>query len=120
MDDPAIVRMREGIRHRRADARCPRGIGAALVRDRPERATRNELHHDEGSPAVLTDVMHADDAGVRQARHRPGFATEPSQEPTVRCEFWPEDLHGDGPVQLAVDGLETSAIPPRPISARIS
>ena len=49
-----------------------------------ERAALDVLHRDEDPVALDADVVHADDVGVRQARHRLAFASQPLLAGTTR------------------------------------
>ena len=106
MDDPAVVRVGERPGNRLADPGDGRDVERRPCRELAERASGDELHHDERPATVLADVVDRDDARVREPCRGGRLATEPSEESSVGGELGAQHLHRDGPVEPSVDGLE--------------
>ena len=78
VDDPLVVRQREGAGHvadRRQHVERPEGAGA--LEDGVERVAREQLHHQEGRAVLgVADVEHVDDARVADAPADAGLGEE--------------------------------------------
>ena len=80
------------------------GMGVGVTQDRRERSAVDVLHHDEVGAVVLTPVEDGDDVGMREVGRRLGLPTEALHEGAVDRELGEQDLEGDGPIELQVDG----------------
>ena len=105
---PTAVRGGEGVEHALADAqRVADGQGSALADVPAQVAPVDVLHRQVAGLAVDALVVHADEAGVRQARGGPGLAPEPGDEVgagRALGEVGVHHLQRDVPVQATVDG----------------
>ena len=113
MDDPACV---GGVERRRGLAepleRAAERLRALAAEPVGERAARQVLHDDVGTPLVLADVEDRDDArSVREPRGREAFAREAARIASLSAKRSDEHLDGDGPRQVGVLGAVDLAHP---------
>jgi hypothetical protein len=100
VDDALGVRVRERLGDAREDAH-------ALAEVEPlhgvrERAAFDELHDEVGEAVDVARVVDGDDARVAEARGGMGLAPEALDDLGLVLVRAAENLHGDGPVELAV------------------
>ncbi len=89
-------RVRRGDRPRDLCRNAPRPGRRQRARPQPlaQAASRQELHDDVGR-IVGADVMHDDDVGMAEGRHRPRLASEAAQSFTVGGDLDGQDFDGD-------------------------
>ena len=102
MDDVARVRGVE--RHRNLHAE----VDDLIDRQRASldallhRPALEQLHHDEGPPLVLAELVDRTDVWVFQRRRQPGFALEPGQPRRVGAVFLAEELDRDLAIEAQI------------------
>jgi hypothetical protein len=71
-----------------------------------ERAPADQLHREEVNPPLLFDAVDRDDSRVMERSDGPRLAAEPLEAIRLAGELGREDLHGDLPSELHVEGPE--------------
>jgi len=102
---PALVRVREPLRHLLGDAQCL-GPGDRPFRDALGKGpSPEEFHHEVGTRRTRSHIVQRHDARVVEARHRLGLLLDPVRGQFATRPGQAKRLHGDDPVQLRVERL---------------
>ena len=80
-------------------------LGRATGESIRERFALEELHHEEGDPRLLTDIVARADVGVRQPRNRSRLTVEPLPELRIAGQVGGEDLDRDDAIEPRVSAL---------------
>ncbi len=102
VDDPARVRVVDGVRHLREEREEPAHGLRRVVEERAERRPLREVHGDVGAALVLAEVVDADDRGVVELGGGLGLAEEAPARHVVLEVPREEDLERERPVELGV------------------
>jgi len=120
VDDTLRVRGRQRVGDLLGEVEQPLGRQRTLAQEVAESPALQQLHDDEGPPAVLRNVVDSADPGMAEGGRRPGLPPEALESLSVAGEGFREELERHIAAQTGVPRPIDLAHPPVPSGERIS